>query len=185
MRASSAVSEDLRLGRRVATAIVVAMVVAAYALHAALPATPFRLPIVPQQYVKSILPEGWAFFTADPREPQLTSYGLEPDGTWRRLTLRSSMTPGSTFGLDRWKRSQGTEVAIITSQLAAPDWSACEDTPTDCLTRAPVARTVTNRSTHHTLCGEVGLVAQEVVPWAWQGLPTVMSSQVTRVVVTC
>jgi antimicrobial peptide system SdpA family protein len=185
MNASSAASEQVRLGRRILTAFTVAGVVVAYTLLAALPAAPFRLPFVGREDVRSVLPEGWAFFTRSPREPELTSYRLGPDGGWRRTTQRSSMSWDSGLGLNRRNRSQGTEVALLIHELTASDWAACDRVPTECLSAAAASRTVANRSNHATLCGEVGLVAQDVLPWAWHDLPTVLPSRVTRVVVSC
>jgi antimicrobial peptide system SdpA family protein len=185
MTASSAASEQVRLGRRILTAFLAAATAAAYALFAALPAAPFRLPFVDREQVHAVLPEGWAFFTRSPREPELTSYRLHPDGTWHLATQRSSMSFASALGLNRRDRAQGTELAGIVNPLAAADWTGCDQAPTACLAEVAVARTLPNRSNHPTLCGDVGLVVQDVLPWAWYGLPTVMHSQVSRVTVSC
>ena len=76
-------------------------------------------------------------------------------------------------------------VAIVTAQVPREAWTACDRPPTQCLSGLRPAATVVNRSTHRTICGDVGLTIQEVLPWAWHGLSTVMPSQVVRVVVTC
>lgn len=185
MNASSAASEQAQLGRRVLMAITIATVVAAYALLAALPAAPFHLPFVSGEHVRSVLPEGWAFFTRSPREPEPISFRRGSDGGWYDVTERSSMSFDSALSLDRRRRSQGTELAGLVNGLVDRDWTACDQLPTQCLSYVAATHTVHNRSTHRTLCGDIGIVIQDVRPWAWHDLPTVMHSKVTRMVVTC
>jgi antimicrobial peptide system SdpA family protein len=164
----------------------IALVFAAYVLHAALPATPFKLPLMDKRVIQTVLPEGWAFFTISPRSPDIVVYGPASDHTWRRLTLNAHSGSGALLGLNRRNRSQGTEVALVANQVPEQAWSECDRAPLDCLSGlAPQKRTVANFATQQTLCGEVGLIMQEVLPWAWRDLPTTMPSKVVRVVVTC
>jgi antimicrobial peptide system SdpA family protein len=176
---------DSRLGRRIVAVAVLALVVVAYVVHAALPVTALTLPFDRSAQVRSLVPEGWAFFTKSPRTPDPTVYGRPPGGAWRRLTVPPQANPGSLMGLDRLARSQGTEVAILTNQVPPKAWIPCDRRPTDCLAGLSPAATVTNYSTHRTVCGDVGMTIQEVLPWAWHGLSTVMPSKVARVVVKC
>ncbi|WP_345626524.1 SdpA family antimicrobial peptide system protein [Rugosimonospora acidiphila] len=179
--------EQSRLGRRVAALAVLALVVVVYVVQAALPVTAFSLPLDKSQQIRGLVPEGWAFFTKSPRIPDPTVYGLGSGGRWRTLTESPQADPtrDSLFGLDRLSRSQGTEVAIVTNQIPAKAWTECTRQATDCLSQLSPAATITNFSTHHSVCGNVGVAIQEVLPWAWHGLSTVMPSKVARVVVTC
>lgn len=177
---------DLRLGRSIATLIALAAVAVVYVLHAALPATPFELPFGNPQAFRTVVPEGWGFFTMSPRTPDVMVYGARPDGGWRQLTVGAHEGADSLMGLNRRNRSQGTEVAIVANQLPPERWSACEREPLDCLTAlSPQPVRVSNFSNLHSVCGDVGLVMQDVLPWAWRGLPTEMPSKVVRVVVSC
>jgi antimicrobial peptide system SdpA family protein len=175
---------DLRLGRRTAMAALLALVAVVYVLHAALPATPFQLPYDQQAAIRSVLPEGWAFFTISPRTPDVAVYGARGGG-WRQLTGGTHSSPGTLLGLNRLARSQGTEVAIVANQVPPDAWTDCDREPVDCLSTLDSVRTVRDFSSHHSICGPVGLVMQEVRPWAWRNLNTVMPSRVVRVVVTC
>ncbi|GHJ47182.1 hypothetical protein Cs7R123_45240 [Catellatospora sp. TT07R-123] len=177
--------EDLRLGRRVATVAVLAMILAGYVLHAALPATAFKLPFYDKQVIRSLMPEGWAFFTKSPKDPEATVYGLGPGGAWHSLNAGPQANVENLMGLDRLARSQGTEMALVLRQVPSDDWSACRRTPIECLSELSPQHTVINFSTHRTICGDVGVAIQEVLPWAWHDLPTVMPSKVVRVRVTC
>jgi antimicrobial peptide system SdpA family protein len=177
--------EDLRLGRRIATVGAIAVLFAAYVLHAALPAAPFQLPFVQKRLIQTVLPEGWAFFTLSPRSPDVVVFGAGPGGTWHQLTLNAHSGSGTLLGLNRRNRSQGTEVASVANQVPPEVWSECDRAPLDCLNTLTPQRTVPNTAIQKTLCGELGLIMQEVLPWAWRDLPANMPSKVVRVVVTC
>lgn len=185
--ASAAATDDAdtRTGRRVAVVLAVAGLFVAYVLHAALPASPFTLPGPPAGTVRALVPQGWAFFTKSPRSRSAEVFRHRPDGGWRDITAGTRARPRSLMGLDRTGRAQGTEVAMLIAVVPERSWRDCERRPTDCLAEAPVAHTIVNRSTHHSVCGEVGIVLQDVLPWAWRDLPTTMPSKVLRVRVTC
>jgi antimicrobial peptide system SdpA family protein len=191
MNASSAASQeqreqqDLRLGRRVVAIGATALVLVVYVLHAALPATPFQLPFGDKGLIGTFLPEGWAFFTLSPRTPNIEVYGAKPGGGWERITVNAHSAPGSMLGLDRRNRSQGTEAAIVANAVSEQGWAECKRDPFDCLDDLTPVQTVSNYANHRTMCGGIGLIVQEVLPWAYRGLDTTMPSKVARVRVTC
>ena len=176
--------DDERLGRAVMLVAALVSVLVLYVLYAALPATVFGLPVNNPRVVRVLVPEGWAFFTKSPLSPDPTVYGFR-DGGWYPLNAGPQASPASIMGLDRLDRSQGTELAIVMAQVPPRSWSSCQQAPVTCLSRLPVEGSVTDTSTHRTVCGDVGLVVQQVLPWAWRNLPAVMPSKVARVNVTC
>lgn len=176
---------DARIGQRVVIVIVGALLLAIYVLHAALPGSPVGLPGPDRQEINRFLPQGWAFFTRSPREPELVVFGLQPDQRWRDITSGRTDRPSDLFGLDRMGRAQGTEIAMLIEAVPKDAWRDCEQEPADCLSSAPLTGTWTNQSSHHSLCGEVGVVLHQVVPWAWRNLSTTMPSKIMRVRVTC
>lgn len=157
----------------------------AYVLHAALPASPFTLPGPQARIVKALVPQGWAFFTKSPRSRSVEVFQHRTDGSWQDITSGPRARPGQLMGLDRLGRSQGTELAMLAAVVPEQSWRDCEREPTDCLAEASVAHTVRNRSSHQSVCGEVGLVLQDVLPWAWRDAQTTMPSKVLRVRVQC
>jgi antimicrobial peptide system SdpA family protein len=175
---------DQRLGRAVVILATLAAVIVVYVLYAALPATAFQLPFSNPRAVRLLVPEGWAFFTKSPLSPDPTAYGFR-GGHWHPLNAGPQATLSNVMGLDRLARSQGTELAILMQQIPPGSWSPCRQAPVACLSRLTVQRTVLDTSTHRTVCGDVGLVMQQVLPWAWRNLRTVMPSTVVRVTVTC
>ncbi|WP_079060142.1 SdpA family antimicrobial peptide system protein [Streptomyces bungoensis] len=120
--------------------------------------------------VVNMAPQGWAFFTKSPRDPEIRPYGKQA-GSWRSLALGPHSSPRNFFGLNRASRAQGVEIALVLSSAREKDWRPCTGTRDSCLTTfgAPV-RTIKNASPEPTLCGTIGLLQERPTPWAWRSL---------------
>jgi len=175
---------DRQLGRIAITLGAIAAAAAVLAVSAVLPSSAIQLPQSVAQTTDLLAPQGWAFFTASPRSAYPQAYVLSRDGGWQ-LHGGSLAVPSDLFGLDRSLRAEGTEIALLAQGVPAQDWRPCVGLPVRCLSAAPVAVQVTNTSTLANLCGQVGFVRQQVLPWAWRGTGTVMPSQVLRLEVSC
>jgi antimicrobial peptide system SdpA family protein len=160
-----------------------------YIVHAQIPRNVLELPF--EQTVRSAIPffvpEGWAFFTRDPREPRLLPYRRGTDGIWAYAHAGPHADIRNVFGLDRISRAQGVEIGLLLGEFADTAWRTCTDAPTLCLDDQPPSVPITNHSPAPTLCGDVGLVRQEPVPWAWArvGSETTMPSTVVRLDIRC
>ncbi|MEU4556640.1 SdpA family antimicrobial peptide system protein [Micromonospora parva] len=171
--------DDTRLGRWIAGIAVVAMLLVGYLTRAVLPVA--AMPAPPGRTVaRALVPEGWAFFTRDPRRPSPVAYTTDRDGRWRPASS-SSRGPA---GLDKRDRARSAEISLLTRRLDGTSWTRCDGEPSTCLAAAP-ATAVANTATVRTLCGDIGIVLQEVLPWAWNDLPTVLPSRLARLTVTC
>jgi antimicrobial peptide system SdpA family protein len=184
------VHEDRRDAAMGITVLAVAAAVLGLAMtvfRASLPTTPFGglAPTHDERIARLFVPEGWAFFTRSPRTPLTHAYGSDGAGSWTVLTTGSQATPANLMGLNRRARSQGTEISMLIHQIPTSAWSPCRGQPTDCLSGLRTGLTVANRSTHRSVCGDVGIVLQDVTPWAWRTFDPVMPSRVVRVVVLC
>lgn len=73
----------------------------------------------------------------------------------------------NAFGLSRNQRAQGTELAIIASN--SPKFTDCDDYLSKCLAEPAVKVFVMNNDTNtHYFCGELRLVQQEPVKFAYR-----------------
>lgn len=155
---------------------------AVYAIHDALPANPIRLPFEGAVNVRAIAPQGWAFFTRDPREPDIEVFSAD-DG-WRRL-LEPNNGAYALWGASRKARGQRLELGMLSTEISR--WTRCRGVPQACLDRAPTTQRLANTYPIPTLCGELGFVKAPPVPWAWSGSGESihMPSKISRVRVTC
>ncbi len=162
------------------------LLVVVYALHAALPFNPIKLPLETRVQPRFWLPEGWAFFTRDPREENMRVF-VRHEGNWVSAGMGPIAKPSNSFGLDRACRAQGVEAALLINGFPSSAFQECRDPVAACLERAPITAEVQNISPTPTLCGDVGVVMQKPVPWAWwsSGLRATMPSRVLRMSVAC
>ncbi|MEJ3745595.1 SdpA family antimicrobial peptide system protein [Actinomycetes bacterium KLBMP 9797] len=171
--------DDTGLGRRIAVTVLVAGLLVGYVIRAVVPVA--AMPAPPGRSVaRALIPEGWAFFTREPRQPSPVVHTQDRDGRWRPAPGRSR----GPAGLDKRDRSRNAEIAMLMDRLDGAAWTTCDREPGACLATARETE-VANTATVRTLCGDVGIVLQEVLPWAWKDLPTVLPSRVARLTVTC
>ncbi|QYC40435.1 Sporulation-delaying protein SdpA [Nonomuraea coxensis DSM 45129] len=158
-----------------------------YVVHTQLPSNAIRLPgqESARLTIITLTPQGWAFFTKSPREPQVGVWQRAAGG-WRDARLGPHSEPWNALGFNRRSRSQGLELGIMQTAVPADAWRPCEgDDVSACLDRAPVAVTIRNTAPRPVHCGPVGLVQRDPLPWAWAGSETVMPAKVARLEVSC
>jgi antimicrobial peptide system SdpA family protein len=177
-----------RLGRLALILAAVGLVVCIYAVHAQMPTNAVSLPYEQslRRPMQQLLPEGWAFFTRSPREPDLVPFTRDGEGRWSRALRAPHAEPHNVFGLDRRSRAQGVEMGLLTGGLTANDWRDCRGAIGECLEQAPAVR-IANLALAPTLCGDGGLASQPPVPWAWSRSAdeTTMPSRTVRLEVSC
>lgn len=139
--------------------------------------------------VRSVAPQGWAFFTRPAREERMTVWGQDDQGQWSSRMMSPHSEPRNGFGFNRTSRAQGVEMGVVSAPVQSDDWSDCDTARiADCLAGLdgePVE--VANPGPSPTLCGSLALVAQEPVPWAWKrdAPDTVMPVRVAPLEVSC
>lgn len=71
---------------------------------------------------RSLIPEGWAFFTRNPREPDLEVY-YKIKGAWVTNPLTPMGRLDNWFGFLRKPRAQSVDLATIMSAVKKEQWS--------------------------------------------------------------
>lgn len=175
-----------RLGIYVLALLLFWTTIVAYSVHPILPANPIELPLEEKSPLVHFLPQGWAFFTRDPRSMDMSAFVRTTDATWHSLPSGNRFWPHLLNFSRRWKLA-GVEIGIVLSEMSDLQWQACEELPTTCLEKAPLSGTMENIMSQPSLCGEVGMVRQPPIPWAWRqsSEETVMPSEVLRLQVSC
>jgi antimicrobial peptide system SdpA family protein len=157
-----------------------------YAVHSALPFNPVILPGAGRVDVRLWLPQGWRFFTRDAQEPDLTA--LRRTATqWTPALSWPYARPTNAFGLNRTARAHGLELGLLLTQLDARAWRRCGAAPAACLDASSAGVRIRSPLSRPALCGDIGLVQQRPVPWAWtqSGRGVTMPSTVVRVWIEC
>ena len=134
----------------------------------------------------AISPQGWAFFTRDPREPVARLYRAA--GPEWSLASYTNSSARSLFGLSRRARALNVELAALLAEVPRDRWMACRSTLETCLREAaPSGVALSNRSTTRQVCGGFAVERQPPVPWAWSRSAERihMPSEVVRLDVRC
>lgn len=133
---------------------------------------------------KSVFPQGWGFYSKNPRDDQLLVYDLS---TQRPTVNWPNNRTENWFGIKRSGRAQGLEVGLIQASIKSDAWTKCEKEPSICLAESQIKVSAINTSPKPTLCNELGLALQQPVPWAWSKRKDniVMPSKIVRVSVQC
>jgi antimicrobial peptide system SdpA family protein len=136
---------------------------------------------------KVFWPQGWAFFTKNPRSPSMLIYRKSGDGQWVIDDIGRNGELKYAFGWRRTVRSRQLEAGFL-SGLAGDSGSPCTEKPGVCLGKAERdAIELSNPTMSPFLCGLIGLVNQEPLPWAWREAEaeTTMHSRVSVYSVSC
>lgn len=153
------------LGRTALAVAVLVLGIALYSVHASLPSNALHLPFADVVDIKTLLPQGWGYFSGDARQPVATAY-LRDDGGWRRLDAPHQGAPALLLGLDRSGRLPEKEIGYAEAAAKrAP--VECRDADLACLADLPEMGEGENPVVDPQLCGDVAVVRRDPLPWAW------------------
>lgn len=115
---------------------------------------------------KSIFPEGFSFFTRDPREPQAMIFTAKSKEDLMEIN-RSSLK--SFFGFSRYGRALTIELGIILSSIQDQKWFDCYNVDSKgCFENEDMPiYYLKNSAPNPLICGEFFIKITEPVPWAW------------------
>lgn len=139
---------------------------------------------------QKIAPQGWAFFTRDAQEEQISVW-RELDGTWAAEQTIPNASPSEFLGLGRGPRAnaiqQGADLEAASKVATQCDpKSTFVITVHECLTNA-VAIRLNRKALAWKTCGEFALVLQKPLPWVWasKGADEIMPVSLQRYNVAC
>lgn len=162
------------------------LLVISYVFVGFVPESPFQKPISVKQNLITISPQGWAFFTRNPREAIDQIY-IKSGEEWKYHTFTNSSLR-NFFGIKRSARAQNVELAYLFSSLSNEEWVNCATVADECVKNKTIEVVeVENNSKLQTLCGELLIVRKEPVPWAWsQSMKIIdMPSNIVRINANC
>lgn len=138
------------------------------------------------RHVALLAPQGWGFFTRDPREDDFDV--LAHDGQrWRTLFEHPNFRWAHALGWSRSARAQAVEFGLLSAELDMDGWTPCEADVDGCIAGLETRQVLTNPSPRPTLCGDVVVVTHPPVPWAWarSARGVTMPSKLMRVSIEC
>lgn len=140
--------------------------------------------------IGEIAPQGWGFFTRDPREPITQAWVQYGSGEWHSANRGPNATVRKAFGFDRSSRLGEYDVTQV---LAGEDvdelWVDCTgNSIVGCAERAEAERGVQRWQAEGfdlRLCGDVLLLDESPVPLDFAGLQYDAPRKAMRAAVRC
>lgn len=153
------------------------------------PFNPIRAKADFNRQVYTFIPQGWAFFTRNPREAQIQLYQADHLGGWRKVNHFHAHR-SNFFGLSRKTTALITELQYIKmNDLKDSYFINCESNYQRGIVGCvpDTTYTVLNKFEKPILCGEYIMTLQEPVPWAWSKSmdKVMMPSKVIRLNIQC
>ncbi len=127
--------------------------------------SPISPPLTQQMAVTKILPEGWGFFTRDAREPMTKFYTVS--GSYFKEKNLSCSGRKYYYGLSRNCRYEYAEVDYLSSLKPDSTYTQGIGKLSKFNIAGIVPDTVVNRFSNHKIKGEILIVKQDRLPWAW------------------
>lgn len=132
----------------------------------ALPYNPLSPGMKEKQGVMSVVPEGWGFFTRNPREVDQHLYFYK-NNKWVRNPNSPISSWRNTFGLNRFPRAQSVELGMILSNINDTCWKTASINLEHNNISDIASIEVFNDSPYPTITGRICILQQEPIPWAW------------------
>lgn len=136
-----------------------------YSIHAAMPFNPVALPYEQLLQVRFWLPQGWQFYTKNPRDERLLL--LATDGSPLPEVSWPMAAKSNWFGIKRTARAIGVEAGALFVQIPETAWRECRRSEWSTCIKGLQPVTVENPTPRPRLCGTVIFGRQAPVPWAW------------------
>jgi antimicrobial peptide system SdpA family protein len=177
---------DVKTRQRVGVVAALVAFIAVLVVNIELPSHPTGATEQHRNLLRVFIPEGWSFFTLSPRKSLPEPMRLR-DGHWESAAAGPNAAVADGFGVDRIRRAQGTEIALILAAAPRDAWTTCDHDMIECLSAVSVTYPAVDAAARPSLCGDIGLVDQQPLPWAWRRAErsTVMPSKVIRMEVRC
>ncbi|MGC6479431.1 MAG: SdpA family antimicrobial peptide system protein [Flavobacteriaceae bacterium] len=113
----------------------------------------------------SLLPQGWGFFTRDPRENITTLYEIDKLGNGYIKFTKTNNASNNYFGISRKNRLINLELGVVTSRLNQGNW--IEKKGVFDLDFQIQIDTIYTGFYPKNIKGDFFIVEQERIPWAW------------------
>jgi len=133
--------------------------------------TAIKIPYELKKPFKSFFPQGWSFFTRDPREANIDLYKYNREGNLNKILISGS-EPTNLFGISRKARIVGYEVSNILGNIPQNKWiEKDKNNLFTSMDSIPVLNIGEKTNLQLLKKGKYLLVESKPIPWVWRNYP--------------
>lgn len=132
---------------------------------------PVRLKYSNAQRIYDFIPQGWAFFTRNPKENVVKLYKLSDRHNLEYINSTTSLSYKDLFGIKRHKRRISAELSeIISNMKKGEKWKEYRNVKVEDVSKEiSTSDTITNNFVNPLLeRGEYVIYSSKRLPWAWE-----------------
>jgi antimicrobial peptide system SdpA family protein len=139
-----------------------------------LPDNPIKLREKVKLEIQTVMPQGWAFFTKNPREPIIVAYGLQGNH-WQQIN-GSGGSIKYLLGLNRAGRAVSVEISTIIAQIPESSWISSRLSLPEFIDSLHIqgiqklSIKAKNSKNGGKCSGQIIIQRTTIPPWAWSTL---------------
>lgn len=126
---------------------------------------PFHNALV-KRNLKRFLPEGFGFFTRNPREERISIFQFCREGNFKEIHLQNA-TFDNILGLKKNSRALNALVQSILNNTKDSLWTDCFGDLELCVNNIPLKQKSIIPSVYQFQCGKYIAIRFKPIPWAW------------------
>jgi antimicrobial peptide system SdpA family protein len=137
--------------------------------------TVFFSSIKEQQIIKSpmiiknlnfLFPQGWGFFTRNPREENVFFYKIDSNNKIKEFNLLNQSS-GNLFGFSRYTRLLSFDIAILTEMINEKKWYSSNVVSESIYLDIKPIKIKASSNLQYLRKGTYIIKLQKTVPWSW------------------
>lgn len=139
-------------------------------LISSVPSNPLKPSQKTVMNMRTLIPQGWSFFTKNPREVSPIIF-KKYDGQWENISYKNA-SYRNLFGLSRKSRSLMVSLGNKTGKIPKQDWGEYpieikKTYKSSYLDKFDIPNFSVITDKPNKLCGDILVLEKEYIPWAW------------------
>lgn len=127
---------------------------------------PTTISYIKKNTIFNMVPQGWGFFTRNPREDEILFYKIDSISNQITLSTKTNNSLEFYLGASRKNRFIGIEMDFIHNKVPKKSWKK-GDTKKFSFDFSTQADTIKSNFNVQNLSGHYFIVKQQRTPWAW------------------
>lgn len=128
--------------------------------------TSLKLKSKTNRHLLSLTPQGWGFFTRNPREENIVMYKLDKKDSIIQITDKN-FSINNYFGLSRKQRYEAIQMSALLSDIKEDEFVRCNESSLENCDLHKVILSNNEKNKKNYFKGTYFIKKEKTIPWAW------------------